>query len=246
MYDLFTTEDVLLLVSETIQTSHSDLNLENDLVLTHNVFVSSFVANIANFKHPLFATIPFWTNFYIRGSLLFFTLVLNILVIRFYSNGKGSTRSNILALSYIDVLLAVISSLAFLLQLVVVDKLLFNVISVVQYSIENVVFSNYLYPSLFLAVDRFIAVSFPHKVLGLSRKIRPIKFVFVVLNILVVTAMILMRLVAFPGSEIALSAFNLARLLFLCVQLFGTLALYSTIVVLLIRSNKALRHATHG
>ena len=103
MNELFSTEDMLLFVSETFQSSDSDLNLEKDFVQNHNVFDSSLVAKIANFKHPLFATIPFWTNFYIRGSLLFFTLVLNILVIRFYSNGKGSTRSNILALSYIDV-----------------------------------------------------------------------------------------------------------------------------------------------
>ena len=151
-----------------------------------------------------------------------------------------------MALSYADVIFAAFSVFVSLIQLFFVESLIYNVVDFVQFSIENVVFSSYLYPSLFLAIDRFIAVAFPHKVLDLSRKVRPVKWGLFVLNVLVISALILMRFIVFPGSQIVDSILRKVRFVLLCVQLFGTPILYTTIVVLLRRSNKTLGHAVHG
>ena len=246
MGDLFTTEDVLLFISETIERSENFLNIDHETFHRPKNSYSLFEENFVNFQHPRFGAIPFWINFSIRGALWCITIVLNVLVIRYYSKEKGSTRSNILALSYVDVIFAALSFFASLIQLFFVNSLVYNVIDVIQFSIENVILSNYLYPSLFLAVDRFIAVAFPHKVKDLLNKVRPIKWVVFVLNVLVVSVMISMKFVSFRGSKVVDSVLSLARFLLLCVQLFGTSALYTTIVVLLIRSNKTLGKATHG
>ena len=125
------------------------------------------------------------------------------------------------------------------------DSLLYNVIEVVQFSVEVVVIQTYLYPSLFLAVDRFIAVAFPHKVLDLSRKVRPIKWGLFVLNVLVVSVLAVLQFVEFPGSVIVNSILRPVRLLLLGIQLFGPFSLYMAMTVLLIRSNKTIGHAMH-
>ena len=248
MDDLFTTEDVLLFVFETTETSDDFENVNHELYLTQLNTDSLFEANIKNFGHPLFFRIPFWTNFFTRGVLWCITIIFNVLVIRYYSKGKGSTRLNILALSYVDVIFAVFSVFASLIQLLFVNSLGCKVIEVVHFSIEVVVFSNYLYPSLFLAVDRFIAVAFPHKVMDLSRKVQPIKWGLLVSNVLVVFTHLLLKFVAFPGSAgtVPYLLLRMARLLFFGIQLFGTFALYMMTAVLLFRSNKTLGQATHG
>ena len=144
MEALFTTEDVLLFVSETRQPLENILNLDSDNFATDKNHDLLFSDTIANFNHPRFGSIPFWANFSIRGTLWCLTIVLNILVIHYYSKEKGSTRSNILALSYADVIFAAFSVLVSLIQLFFVESLIYNVIDFVQFSIENVVFSNYL------------------------------------------------------------------------------------------------------
>ena len=242
---LFTTEDVLLFVSETMQTTESFENLDHDFFLKNQDYYSFVLEAVADFKHPRFASIPFWTNFSIRASIWCITIVLNVLVIRFYSKEKGSTRSNILALSYADVIFAAFSVFASLVQLLFLNNLAFNIIDMTQFLIEVVFLNNYLNPSLFLAVDRFVAVAFPHKVLDLSRKIRPIKWLFFALNVLVVSSMLLVKLVFF-GPKVVDLVSTLATFSLLGLQLFGTFALYTTIVVLLIRSNKTLGQVTQG
>ena len=246
MNALSTSEDVLLFISETMQPSENIINLDSDDFATDENHESLFLDKIANFSHPRFASIPFWANSSIRGTLWCLTIVLNILVIRFYSKQKGSTRSNILALAYVDVIFAAFSVFVSLIQLLFVGSLVYNIFELVQFSIELVVFSNYLYPSLFLAIDRLIAVAFPHKVKDLSRKVRPIKWGLLVLNVLVISSLILMRFIVLPGSQVVYLILNPLRFVLLCVQRFGTPILYTTIVVLLLRSDKTLGHAVHG
>ena len=81
---------MLLFVSETRQPFENILNLDNDNLATDKNHDLLFSDTIANFSHPRFGSIPFWANFFIRGALWCLTIVLNILVICYYSKEKGS------------------------------------------------------------------------------------------------------------------------------------------------------------
>ena len=133
--------------------------------------------------HLFFAKVTFWEDYFIRLGLWCLAIVLNAFVIRHYSKERGSTRSYILALAFLDLSLSAFQVCASSIQLFV-NESLYIYMGMMRYSFSLMVFSHYLYPSLFLAVDRFIAVAFPHKVFDISRKVRPFKFVLVSLNVL--------------------------------------------------------------
>ena len=172
-------------------------------------------------------------------------MVLNAFVLRHYSKERGSTRSYILALVFLDLIFSAVQVLASSIQLFV-NELLYIYLGMIRFSLSALVFSHYLYPSLFLAVDRFIAVRFPHKVFSISRKVRPFKFVLVVLNLLAVIVRLFVELVLGPKFSVLLPIMKLVVLGFLCIQLLGCLALYSAVIVLLVKSGKTLKQARHG
>ena len=105
--------------------------------------------------------------------------------------------------------------------------------------------SNTKAPSLFVAVDRFIAVAYPHKVTSFSGKSKIIKCVLIVLNILLVIARVSCQFVLNPDS-LLLFISNILTLVFICMQLSGCVALYASIVVILMKSAKTIRNASHG
>ena len=229
---LFSTEDLQTSVSVSSQSIESFVS---DL--------ESFNSNAENGFSSIFAEIPFWTDFSIRLSIMSLIIVLNAFIIRYYSKDGGSICSYVLALALLDLAVASTTIVTFLLQLID-NEFLYFWVGIARFSVSLAVFNMYLYPSLFLALDRCIAVAFPHKVFSVSRKIRPVKFILVALNISASIPHILAELKL--ATELAIIITNLVTLAFFCIQLFGCLALYCTVVVLLIRVGKNLNHSKHG
>ena len=227
----------------------------DDMQTSVTVFVQSltegFVADVENSDSnsewiefsPIFAGIPFWTNFYIRLSLMLVIIVFNALIIRHYSKDKGSIRSYVLALALLDVFVASASIVTSLLQLIE-NTTLYLCSGIALYSASVTVYHIYLYPSLFLALDRFIAVAFPHKAFAITPKVRPAKFVLVALNLSATIPHICSQLGL--TSKFVGNILNLTTLLFFCIRLFGCLILYVAVVVLLLRSERTLKQSKHG
>ena len=226
-----------------------------DMETSVSVFVESlsegFVADVesSNFKSQsdgfssIFTGIPFWTDFYIRLCLMSVIIVLNALIILHYSKDRGSIRSYVLALALLDIFVAFTNIVTSLLQLIDNTTLDFF-LGITRFSASGTVFNIYLYPSLFLALDRCIAVAFPHKAFALTPKVRPAKFFLVVLNLSATIPHICSQL-GLTSKLISLIT-NLATLLFFCIQLFGCLFLYCAVVILLLKSGRSLNQSKHG
>ena len=235
----FSTEDMQTSVSFFTQPSDS-------FVADVDSINSQLEPNLENLYRSVYAEVPFWEDYFIRLGLWCLAIVLNAFVIRHYSKEKGSTRSYILALAFLDLSLSAFQVCASSIQLFV-NESLYIYIGMIRYSFSLMVFSHYLYPSPFLALDRFIAVGFPHRVFDISRKVRPVKFVLVILNVLAVTTRLFVELVLRPKSVVLFSIPKLVVFVFaVIIQLFGCLALYTAVIVLLVRSGKTLKHAKHG
>ena len=150
-----------------------------DMQTSVSVFVESlsegFVADVesSNFKSEsdgfssIFAGIPFWTDFYVRLCLMSVIIVFNALIVRHYFKDAGSIRSYVLALALLDIFVAFTNIVTSLLQLID-NTTLYFFLGATRYSASVMVFNIYLYPSLFLALDRCIAVAFPHKAFAIT------------------------------------------------------------------------------
>ena len=148
-----------------------------------------------------------------------------------------------MALALLDVFVASASIVTSLLQLIE-NTTLYLCSGIALYSASVTVYHIYLYPSLFLALDRFIAVAFPHKAFAITPKVRPAKFVLVALNLSATIPHICSQL-GLTSKLISLIT-NLATLLFFCIQLFGCLFLYCAVVILLLKSGRSLNQSKHG
>ena len=231
--------------TEDMQTSMSVFLQSSESVVVSDVrgLNSKLESNLAFRYVSIFAEVPFWANFAIILGLMSSVAVLNALIIRYYSKNGGSIRSYILALAMLDLFVAFINVVTSLLELID-NEFLYSLLGVARFSISVTFFNIYLYPSLFLALDRCIAVAFPHKLISVLHKVRPAKFALVACNIAAVIPNIFAEL-GF-GTKLFLLVTNLVTLVFLCIQLFGCLALYCTVVVLLLRDGKNLNHSKHG
>ena len=230
MCNLSSTEDSLKLV-------HDSLKLDN------NSHVSEDSGNL-NYE-SIFERLPFWIDSVISLSLWSIAIVLNAFVVRHYWKEKESTnRLYVLALALIDLSFTVFNIFAFLIQFYV-KRFLCTFYAIARFTSGVVVYSLYLYPSLFLAVDRFIAVAFPHKVKDIAPKTRIFKLVVIVLNIFSVIARLSFGYILGEESSIVFIT-NILTLFFIFIQLFGCVIFYTTIVIILIRSSKAIDQSEHG
>ena len=193
-------------VSEQIATEVVD-GFDDDVdgrsLVTSKVGSDSLMVHL----HPQFAPVPFVDVVAISCLIAFFSLFLNSLVIVFYRKTKTSTRPYILMLAALD-LFAVLFTLLPHLPLAYMEK---SVAKTVLMTIRQYAgacsFSLYLVPIFYLALDRFMAVSFPHKFKVLAPKMRPFKVGLIVLLILLNVAHFVIEMVI-PGNISLIPAFT--------------------------------------
>ena len=108
----------------------------------------------------------------------------------------------------------------------------------------NFGFGLYLYPSLFLAVDRFVVVVFPLKFREMTWKIFFFKSALFGVHFVAAVADSVIQIVYKPGSFPS----TVMKFIVIAMNLFELLALavmYTTIVVMIIKTNRELAAARH-
>ena len=171
------------------------------------------------------------------------TVFFNCLVIKFYLNTKECSRPYILALAGIDlgvVFCTLIPNI--LLTFVTNDAKLFEAIFTFYQTTVGLGFGLYLYPSLFLAVDRFFVVLFPLKFREMKVYVRCFKCAQ--LSIHVACIIIAVIFAGVYGSE-SLS-FGVMKLIFislLAFVLWSITVMYTTMVVMIIKTSRQMAPA---
>ena len=186
-----------------------------------------------------FTPIPVEQTVSILGSIILLSVVLNSFVIAFYKKAKTSNRSYVLALALLDFLSVIFCLFPQILEAIVPNdsaKYFFDRLA--SFFVVNL-FNFYMFPSLFLAVDRFFAVFYPHKFKIFAPKIRKGKIVILVLS----SSFQLLRIIVYflTGEKSVLSvALEFIAFTWIFVQVVTSTILYVAIAVKILRSNKKM------
>ena len=221
-----------------LSTVESEILLENDDG-SHNVknvdFDEIMIEMYGNFKPvPLIHVIP------IHAVILVVCVLCNTLVAMYYRKAKTSNRPYVLALVVLDFV-----GVLFIVPTVLVTQLVkgTGVLEMIRYEVGMWVYILYVTPSFFLAVDRFMAVFFPHKFKLWSKKIRNFKIVaFVVYSVLVLA----FRVTDFVGSDLSLVFGLMVSFKMIILIVLGSFAMYIAIYVKLARARKNMEAMQSG
>ena len=181
----------------------------------------------------------------ITACIIFLSSFLNFFVLRFYWRVKDSTRPYILSLVALDSVAILFTLLPVSVVYCLEVKNLASVI-VLQLSFQcaRYTFILYLYPSLFLALDRFLAVWFPHKFRILSPKFKKVKIFLVILTFVLVTINGSLQALNAHGSVLNAVA-GLLNLSLIVLQLVGSIVLYSLTAHRIFKSSRAMAANKH-
>ena len=221
-----------------LSTVESEILLENDDG-SHNVknvhFDEIMIEMYGNFKPvPLIHVIP------IQAVIIFLSVFFNTLVAMYYRKAKTSNRPYVLALVVLDFVCVL-----FVVPVKLVTSLVdgSHVMEMIRLDITFWVYLLYVTPSFFLAVDRFMAVFFPHKFKLWSKKIRNFKIVFFVIYCALVLAFTVSYLLG-PGLMIIFGL--MVAFIMLIVIVLGSFAMYIAIYVKLVRARKSMKEMQSG
>ena len=187
--------------------------------------------------------IPFTHQIVLSAVIAFLTVFLNSLVCKHYLNSKECTRPYILALVCIDLAL-VFSTLVsnVLLHLVTHNEKLLEAIFIFSQTTFGLGFGLYLYPSLFLAVDRFVVVLFPLKYREMTGQIRCFKGVLLGIHATDIIADVIVSMLFGTFSLPSVITIFISMLLIIFVLLSITV-LYSTMVGMIIKTSRQMAPA---
>ena len=115
-----------------------------------------------------------------------------------------------------------------------------EVMKMIRYTLGILVFNLYMFLPLFLALDRFVAVTYPHKMKLYLTRLRPFKVVCIVHCCLQVTAA--MAVEAMLGTEsIWFIVSSFYGLLAITIEVVSALTLYVIIAVKVTMSRKKMK-----
>ena len=200
---------------------------------------SEEAANSAIGSAEIFQPLPLLPAAIITWSFFALSLVLNSLVFRHYFWSQARTKVYVLALIVLDLFSIVFNLVPKFVLYFVTDRAAFVVLSCIRFFTVVVLFGSYLYPSLFLALDRFLAVYFPHKFHLLFGRVRVGKIIAVSLNVAISSTDAVCTLLFGIKSSTALLV-KAVNWLFLLTQLIVSVVLYVAIVVQLLTSSNKL------
>ena len=178
----------------------------------------------------------------ITAVVIVLTIFFNTLVALYYRKAKTSNRPYVLALVVLDFVCVL-----FVLPLIFIQNFeQSNTFTAALEQVRNItgvwIFLLYLMPSFFLAVDRFMAVFFPHKFKLWSKKIRNFKIVFLLVYCIMI---VLYQFTNYMESHLKAGvSILLACSLFTVVS--SSFAMYIGIYVNLVRASKKMQTMQNG
>ena len=189
---------------------------------------------------PLQTKIPASHQIAITSVFVILTVFLNSLVLKHYLKLKEITRPYILALVGFDFISVLFGMIPYtVLNFVTHDVRLFEGIFAVCMVATSFTFGLYLYPSLFLAVDRFAVVIFPLKFREMTGKVRCFKAVLFAIQFLISIGDSYTMLVY--GLHSVPSLFLKSMSIFInIIVLLALTIMYTTMVVMIIKTSQQM------
>ena len=228
------------LMEENIFTSEENFQVDEREENGMTEPVSTF------FVDQAFASIPQWHRVTIIACIYVIGCFVNALILRIYWRLESSNRLYVLAMALQDLFCLHFVLLPPIFRMFAPSDHIRDVISVVRATSGFVYFNTYLIAPLLLAIDRFVAVMFPHKVLIILPKLRPIKIVVVPALSLLSIAYAVADLTTEPDSIWSV-AMQLSAIFSLSIQAVGIFGLYLTIALkLMLASRKITQNKRNG
>ena len=163
-------------IKEAVVSTKSSVDFVSDVgeYFTTETEVESSAINVQDY-FPFVDPIPKIHEVVLAAVIAFLSFFLNALVVKFYIKSKQHCRSYILAFVGLDWFLILFGLGQFVALSFIDDISTFIVVLNMFMVATNFGFGLYLYPSLFLAVDRFVVVLFPLKFREMKFKVRCFK-----------------------------------------------------------------------
>lgn len=191
--------------------------------------------------NSFFAPIPRWQRICIPLAIILVGFPLNSVILKVYWKLKSGNRVYVIAMAVLDMLgLCVSLLLRMLFVFFEGQQNVLYAMQSVQFVFTSLNINLYMCVPLFLALDRFYAVAFPHKLESARKKLRRWKIVIVVTTSLVTGFFILADFVLKDHGKAAITAASLF-LTSLALRVIAALVLYIVIAVKVYTSNKKMQ-----
>ena len=170
------------------------------------------------------------------------SFVLNSLVVKYYIKSKNYSRPYILTLVGLDLISILFAMVPYVALSFINDISIFLIVLNTYVVAVNISFGLYLYPALFLAVDRFVVVIFPLKFRELKEKTRCFKVALFGTHFVVAVTDCVLQIVYKYNSFPSLVIKSVASVMNF-FELLSVVVMYSTMVVMIIKTNREMAAA---
>ena len=175
-YEATTKSEILLSAADEHAAEKMEENIrEVDTGFTFTPFIESV------FHHD---DVPMWQHICIIWTLFVLGSILNGFVIKVYWRIKSTCRVYVLAMAVIDLVCLNFVLLPRFVLLFLGEGLLREVVELIRHEIAILIFSVHTTIPFLLALDRLVAVLFPHKLHIMLKRVRPLKVVALSLDVL--------------------------------------------------------------
>ena len=190
--------------------------------------------------YALFKPIPTWQHVCAIWLLLVTGWVTNSIIIKIYWRLKSNNRIYVLTMAFMDMNALTFVLLPRFAVLFLGNGLLRSVIELARHSTAILIFTLYMLLPLFLALDRFVAVSYPHKMKDNLERLRPLKIGCVIHSI--VQVVVAVAIEVSQGTEsVWFRLVTSCVLLGVSVEVVSALTLYVIIVVKVTASRNEMK-----
>ena len=197
------------------------------------------------FVDSLFEPLPEWQQACIIWALVLLGWLLNSIVIKIYWRLKSSSRRYVLAMTFIDLVCLNFALLPRFFLLFLEPSLLREIVKFVRHLITMFAFYIYLSIPLCLALDRLVAVLYPHRLHTMLQRLRPAKIALFCLDVLSVISKVMEELDVGSQSAHLRIAYNCVWLTVL-MQNPVIFVIYVIIAVKVRRSMKKMANQKHA
>ena len=185
--------------------------------------------------NQMYTPIPQWHTITIIVCIYVIGCFVNALVLRIYWRLESSNRLYVLAMALQDLFCLHFVLLPPIFRMLAPTDHIRDVFYILRAISGFVYFNTYLIAPLYLAIDRFVAVMFPHKVHIILPKLRPIKIVVAPALGLTALASVFTDYQAGPDS-IWPTVVQFILIFLLIIQVVMVLGLYIAIAIKLVRA----------
>ena len=227
------TEEILIDISKTSGQFENTVDPDNIL---RSAPEWKFSAGVEKFFKPA----PTWQHVCVIWLLLVTGWVTNSVIIKIYWRLKSSNRVYVLAMAFMDLTNLTFVLLPRFILMFLGQSVVREVIELIRYTIGILIFNLYILLPLFLALDRFVAVTYPHKMKDYIRRLRVLKVGCIAHCCLQVVALLTTEVLF--GTESVWLIVILYNTLALFVEALSALVLYVIIAVKIMMSTKRMKN----